>query len=172
MKYLIVAALLTVCGATGAALAQQNQVTADSNMPLDKQFAEEAARQVLASHQLGVLASGKGTNPAINRFGARLNEVNADLQDALNQIAQQQHLQLPTRMTEEAQRDIEGMKTWTGEQFAQRFVPEIITRQERLVALFRHQAESGQVAEIKSFADKMAPRLEENLALARDLPLN
>ena len=44
MKHLIVAALLTVFGATDAALAQQNQVTAGSNIPLDKQFAEEAAR--------------------------------------------------------------------------------------------------------------------------------
>ncbi|UEM20849.1 hypothetical protein JL100_027900 [Skermanella mucosa] len=79
---MIVADLLTVFGATGAASAQQNQVTADSNMPPDKQFTGEAARQVLASHRLGVLASGKGTDPDINRFAARLNEVNADLQDA------------------------------------------------------------------------------------------
>jgi putative membrane protein len=155
-------------GHTAGARGMQDHGNAES-APLDRQFTDEAARQILASQQLGILASGKGTSPAINKLGARLNDVNADLQEELRKLAERQNLQLPNQMSDQAREDINRMKATTGEEFAQRFVPEILGRQERLVDLFQHQAQQGRDPEIRSFAERMLPRLEENLQTARQL---
>jgi putative membrane protein len=67
------------------------------------------------------------------------------------------------------QADIKKFSKLTGEKFDREYAGHMVKDHEKAVALFEKQAKNGDAAELKDFASKTLPTLQEHLKMARDL---
>lgn len=86
----------------------------------------------------------------------------------LRTLAESKNLQLPVEMSEEKTEELARLKKVSGESFDRRFRRMIIKDHKRDIRLFEKAVES-QDPDIRAFAKKHLPLLEEHLEQARAL---
>jgi putative membrane protein len=92
--------------------------------------------------------------------------------DELKQVAEKSGIRVPTSPSSEQQqagKHLEGLK---GAEFDKAYADQMLKDHEDAVTLFVNEASSGSNADLKSFAKKTLPTLQEHLKMAKTLPGN
>lgn len=116
----------------------------------------------------GNLATERGSNERYKAYGKRIMRDQDNLMHELRTLAESKNLQLPVEMSEEKTEELARLKKASGESFDRRFRRMIIKDHKRDIRLFEKAVES-QDADIRAFAKKHLPLLEEHLEQARAL---
>src|SRR5262245_65930964 len=158
---LFVATALVVVGAS-AALAQ-------SVPPPDQTFMIEAARDGIAEVELGRLAAQRAASEAVRQFAQRMVTEHGAGNQELMQLAQRKGMTLPQEMGPEHRAAMVRLSALSGAAFDEAYSGEMESAHRQAATLFSREAQQGQDAEVRGWAMKMLPTIQEQQRVASDL---
>lgn len=140
--------------------------TSASKMGSDQHFVMEAAKGGLAEVELGKLAAEKASSEDVKKFGQRMVDDHGKANDELKSLAQSKNITLPTAPDSKDKAKMDRLSKLSGEAFDRAYMQEMVKDHKKDVNEFRTESKSGKDPEIKSWASKTLPTLEEHLTMA------
>ncbi|MEK0084281.1 DUF4142 domain-containing protein [Benzoatithermus flavus] len=137
--------------------------------PADLEFVLKAADGGLAEVALGNLAQEKTGSDEVKKFARRMVEDHTKANDALVKLAMERGTKPPQRSSEIAQEVEKTMRAYAGKEFDEVYVAEQVGAHVTTVALFQHAAEHARTPELRDFAKRTLPTLQEHLKEAQAL---
>jgi len=155
----------------GAASAQQTSSTATSNSAAsaDESFVKEAAMGGMAEVELGKLASEKAANERVKSFGQKMVTDHGQANEQLKSLAAGKRIALSSSVDQTHKARYDQLKGLSGAAFDRAYVTSMLADHEKDVAAFQKEAKSGRDPEVKAWAGKTLPTLEEHLKMVREL---
>lgn len=133
----------------------------------DHSFVEKAAMGGMAEVELGNLAQQKASSDEVKQFASRMVQDHGKANDELKQIASAKGIQLPTALDKKHRGDIDRLGKMSGAQFDRAYMSHMVDDHKKDIADFKKEASGGKDSELKAFASKSLPTLEEHLQLAQ-----
>jgi putative membrane protein len=134
----------------------------------DKTFVKEAASGGMAEVQLGKLAQ-KSENAEVKSFADRMVRDHTAANEQLTAIAGSLGVELPKALDSEHGRIREKLQTLHGKAFDEQYMHAMVEDHNKAVKLFQQEERTGHSAELKQFAQKTLPTLEEHQKMALQL---
>jgi putative membrane protein len=150
-----------------------NSQTGTQTMALnsaDRRFVTEAAMGGMAEVELGRLAAERGASDAVKQFGQRMVDDHSSANTELMQLATAKGITLATTLDAKHQAMVKKMSGLSGAAFDRAYAKEMVKDHNKAVALFQSAAQRGADTDLKAFAQKTLPTLQEHLRMARALP--
>lgn len=132
----------------------------------DKHFVSAAAEGGLAEVELGKLAQDKASSQDVKDFGQKMVEDHSKANDELKDTAEKLGASLPNHVSATQLAEKAKLSALSGTHFDRAYMSAMVKDHREDVAAFKREAASGRNEEIKSFASKTLPTLEEHLRLA------
>jgi len=133
----------------------------------DKKFMEKAAAGGMAEVELGQLAQQKAYSDQVKQFGARMAQDHSKANEELKQLATSKGVQVPASLDKDAQKDKAKLEKLSGADFDREYMKMMVDDHKDDVSAFEKTAKSGKDPELKSFAAKTLPTLQEHKQLAQ-----
>ena len=165
IKYGLPVVLLIIGGMAYMTLAEEDPTGLSSE---DKEFLLEAADTRMMDWAQGNLATEKGTTPRHRQYGKRLMRDQSKLMTEINALAASKNVVLAEKISEEKSEELTKLKACSGESFDRRFRRMIIKDHKRDIEEFKRASQSTD-PEIREFAKRYIPMLEDHLQAAREL---
>jgi putative membrane protein len=134
----------------------------------DQPFAQEAAMGGMAEVELGTLAKEKASNADVKQFADRMVTDHGKANDELKQWAQQKKVTLPTAIDAKHKATRDRLAKLSGAAFDKAYMSDMLKDHQHDVAAFKREAASGKDPDLKAWAAKTLPTLEDHLKMARD----
>jgi putative membrane protein len=134
----------------------------------DKTFAKEAAIGGMAEIELSKVAQ-KSENAEIKSFADRMVRDHTAAADQLTAIAASLAVDMPKALDSEHERMREKLQTLHGKAFDEQYMRDMVADHNQAVKLFQQEARSGRNGELKQFAQKTLPTIEQHQKMALDL---
>jgi putative membrane protein len=135
----------------------------------DHRFIDEAATGGMAEVQEGQLAQQKASSSEVKQFASQMVTDHTEANNELVQIAQSKGVTPPAHPTRAERKSENGMKRLSGAAFDRHYASEQVKDHQKTVALFQKEANSGTDPELKAFAQKYLPKLQQHLQMAQAL---
>jgi len=135
----------------------------------DASFVREAGQAGLAEVRMGELAQQNAQDQQVKDFGQRLVNDHSKANEELARIATQKNFQMPAAMAAKDQSMIDHLSSLNGQDFDKACARHAVEAHQKAIRLFRAEAQSSQDPDLKAFAQKTLPTLEEHLRMAKDL---
>jgi len=177
MLRLLTATTLVTVGllAPPAVLAQTSQPSHNSAASAkdalsqeDKTFVKEAASGGMAEVGLSKIAQ-KSENADVKRFADRMVQDHTKANEQLAATATGLGVDMPKALDSEHERMREKLQTLHGKAFDEQYVRDMVEDHNKAVKLFRQEERLGHHPELKQFAQKTLPTLEEHQKMAVEL---
>ena len=134
----------------------------------DKTFVREAAIGGMAEVEVSNIAQ-KSENADVKRFADRMVEDHTAANEQLTAIGTGLGVELPKAVDSEHERMREKLQTLHGKAFDDQYMREMVADHNKAVQLFQQEQRSGHNPELKQFAQKTLPTLEEHQKMASEL---
>jgi putative membrane protein len=176
-KSMIVAAAIIVSGmalsaqqpaSTEPAKTMSHGKTQSSGMA-DQAFVKEAALGGMAEVDLGQLASTKATDEKVKAFAQKMVTDHSKANDELKTLASSKQMMVPTALDAKHQATHDRLAKMSGSAFDRAYVTDMVADHRKDVADFKHQAMAAKDPDVKAFAAKTLPTLQEHLTMIEDL---
>jgi putative membrane protein len=136
----------------------------------DKEFIEEAASGGLAEVEVGKMMSERAKHPEVKQFAEMLVKDHTAANEELRRIAASSGVSLPPTPETKHRMMIERLANEKGGDVDRTFIRTFgVKEHEQDIKAFQKQAETGDSPQLKAFAAKTLPKLQEHLAIARKL---
>ena len=135
----------------------------------DNAFTIDVAQNGIAEVELGQLAAQKAQSPEVKQFAQRLIADHTRANNELKQIATSKNVTLPTEIKPAQKETHERLSRLTGAEFDREFMAVMVESHDRSVNAFQDKADNAADADIKAFATKTLPTLQEHFRMAREL---
>jgi len=149
------------------ASAQKNQANRVESSG-DRDFATKAAQGGMAEVELGKLATQRASNDKVKQFGQRMVDDHGKANNELKSVAGRKGVALPKALNAEDQATRKRLSALKGPSFDHAYMEDMVTDHQKDVAEFQMEASSGSDPDIKAFAAKTLPTLQEHLKMAQD----
>ncbi|MFT3859035.1 MAG: DUF4142 domain-containing protein [Aquabacterium sp.] len=136
----------------------------------DAGFLKDAAEAGLAEVEAGKTAAGKATNPDVKAFAQKLVDDHTKAHAELATLAANKNVKLPTdpSMVDKAKLKVLAMREAAS--FDKHFIKTMgVEAHEDAIKRFEKEIRDGKDADVKAFASKILPALQEHLQMAKDL---
>jgi putative membrane protein len=134
----------------------------------DEAFVMKAAKGGMAEVEIGKLAADKGSNDAVKKFGQRMVDDHSKANDELAVLAKSKSITFPTEIGPEEKALRDRLMKLSGPAFDQAYMKAMVSDHVKDIAEFRTESRTGKDPEVKAWATKTLPTLEEHLKLARE----
>ncbi len=135
----------------------------------DSHFAMEAASGGLTEVALGKMATEKGSNQAVKDFGQKMVDDHTKANDELKSLAASKNMMLPSEPNAKDKATIDKMSAMSGAAFDKAYVRDMVMDHKKDIALFTKEANSGTDSDVKAFASKTLPTLQEHQKMITDI---
>lgn len=173
MKQLMIGAL---CAVLGSALSSSIAHAADmsdknpgSFSKSDYRFVCEAASGGMMEVQAGELAKNHGASESVKQFGDRMVTDHSQANDELKSLAQRKGASLPTTIPAKEQHSLDKLSSLSGPEFDRAYAKDMVTDHKKDVKAFQKEAQKADDPDLRAFAAKTAPTLEEHLQMATNM---
>lgn len=136
----------------------------------DRNFVMEAAMGGMMEVELGRIAAQQGMSDAVKQFGQRMVDDHSKANEELMTIASSKGITLPTTLGEKHRAHVTKLSGMTGADFDREYVKMMVSDHRKDVNEFEKQSMRGTDADLKAFATKTLPTLQEHLRMAEALP--
>lgn len=150
-------------GATGSQVSMSSQ---------DRDFVMDAAMGGMLEVELGRVAAQRGASDAVKQFGQRMVDDHSKANQELMSLASSKGLTLPTALDDKHQQTVTKLSGLSGAEFDRAYSKLMLKDHEKDVKEFERQSTRGGDADIRAFATKTLPTLQEHLQMVRALPGN
>lgn len=138
----------------------------------DSKFIMEAAMGGMAEVRLGELATKQAADAQVKQFGQHMVDDHSKANDELKQLASGKGIALPADVGRKHQAVITRLSGLRGPQFDRAYMSDMVTDHREDVAAFERESRSGKDPEIKAWAAKTLPTLQEHLRMALNVSTN
>lgn len=135
----------------------------------DRAFVKEAAQGGMAEVKLGQLAQDRASNQMVKSFGERMVVEHATANDKLKEAASKASVQLPSDMSAKDKALYDRLSKLNGAEFDKAYAKAMVEDHTKDVSDFQREARSGRDQDIKMFAQRALPTLEEHLNHAKEM---
>jgi len=165
--------VLTLAGIAGACLLVQAPLQAAENRgslsERDFKFVNEASRGGLAEVKLGELAKEKGASQVVKDFGERMVTDHGKANDELAKIATTKNAVPSVDLTRKENSTFEKLQKASGKDFDKEYASAMVKDHKEDVKAFKDAVEDLKDPDLKAFASKTLPILEEHLQMAEQM---
>lgn len=153
--------------ALAAALAASLPVLAATTLESsDVKFVQKAAAGGMAEVELGKLAQQKAVREETKQFATRMVEDHTKANDDLSRVAAANNVNLPQQPDKDTRKEMDKLQKLTGMDFDRAYMKNMVKDHKKDVKEFREEAKSRRDNDVKAFAQRTLPTLEEHLAMA------
>ncbi len=153
--------------APGAGTAARSGTAGATLERADRSFIERAAMAGMAEVHLGQIAQQRATHPQVKEYAARMVDDHGKANAELMQIASAKGLTLPTEMDRGHRKDSEKMGERTGAKFDREYMEHMVKDHKKTVSDFEKASKSAKDPQVRAFAAKQLPVLQEHLKMAQ-----
>ena len=132
----------------------------------DADFIQKAAHGGLAEVELGLLAQYRGASDAVRKFGRRMVHDHSDANLELRQLASSKSIMVPQSLDEKDAAERDRLSKLSGREFDAAYMREMLKDHEEDVSEFQSTATKAQDPDVRAFAAKTLPTLQEHLRMA------
>jgi putative membrane protein len=157
-------------GGGGDRTAQKSDKTdkMEKGASADSAFAMAAADGGLAEVELGKLAADHASNADVKTFGKRMVDDHSKANDELSAILKQKGMTAPTELKGKEKATYDRLAKLNGAAFDKAYMSDMVKDHEKDVKEFEHESTSGKDPDLKAFAAKTLPTLQDHLKMARE----
>jgi len=135
----------------------------------DKEFVLKASQGGMTEVELGRLASDKGGTSQVKDFGSRMVKDHSQANDELKGLADKKGIAVDSKLDSRNQSQVDKLSKLSGPAFDKAYVTSQVRAHESTVKLFKEEAKSGQDPDLKSFASRTLPTLENHCSSIMDI---
>ena len=133
----------------------------------DRTFVHNAAIGGLAEVEMGKLAQQKAGSDQVKQFGSRMVDDHSKANDELKQIASAKGITLPTDLDSKHKSKMDKLQKLSGAEFDRAYMDDMVADHKEDVSEFQKQSSSGKDSDLKGFASKTLPTLQDHLKMAQ-----
>jgi len=158
----------------GPAFAQKSQSQPKTSAPAaskqgsDQKFVLDAAKGGMAEVELGKLAQDKASNDQVKNFGKRMVDDHSKANDELQTLAKNKNITLPTDLDPKDKALKDRLSKLSGPAFDHAYMSAMLQDHKKDVSEFKAESTSGHDPDVKAFASKTLPTLEDHLKVAQE----
>ena len=134
----------------------------------DQDFAMKAAQGSLAEVTMGQTAAQKAANADVKTFATRMVTDHGQANAELSQLAASKGITLPSEPADEHKKAMEHLGTLSGAEFDKAYMMHMVEDHEKDVKAFEDASKNLQDPDLKGWATKTLPTLQEHLRLAKE----
>lgn len=135
----------------------------------DAGFVKMAASDSMHESKLGEIAQVKAASPDVKAFGKRMVIDHAKAINDLRTAVTSGNMQVPDKMTEKHQKDVEHFQNYKGDNFDRDYIKHMVEDHEKGVKVFTRAAKECKNPALKTYAENTLPTLKEHLELAKKI---
>lgn len=135
----------------------------------DRNFVSTAAMDSMAEVELGRLAVERGASDGVKQFGQRMIDDHTRANQELTETAAPLGLTPPAALDAKHRARAEKLARLSGAAFDRAYMKEMVSAHQKAVSLFQRQSARGSQPELKAFAARTLPTLQEHLQMARSM---
>jgi putative membrane protein len=135
----------------------------------DAKFVTEAATGGMMEVQLGQAVADKTTNDEVKQFAQRMVTDHTNANNELKALAQQKNVTIPNELDPKHQKTMEKITAKTGTDLDKAYMQAMVKDHKKDVSEFQKAANDAKDADVKAFAAKTLPVLQEHLTMAQNL---
>jgi putative membrane protein len=135
----------------------------------DTKFIHEAAIGGMAEVEMGRLAAEKASSADVKQFGQRMVDDHGKANDELKSLAQQKNVTLPAAVDAPHKATLDRLSKLSGAAFDRAYMREMVSDHDKDVAAFKKQSTSASDADLKAWAAKTLPTLQEHQTMAKQI---
>ena len=133
----------------------------------DQHFVTDVALDGMAEVELGQLAQQKAESSEVKDFAKRMVDDHGKANDELKSLASSKSITLPTTVDAKHKATHDRLAKLSGAAFDRAYMQAMVSDHQQAVKMFRQQSTSAKDADIKAFAAKTLPTLEDHLKEAQ-----
>jgi len=135
----------------------------------DATFVMKAASGGMHEVELGKIAQAQAKNDDVKKFAEMMVTDHTKANEELKKCAKEAGVDVPDKMREEEQKEVDRFKNYKGNNFDQDYMKHMVDDHEKDVALFKRASKEAKNPKIKEFATKTLPILQAHLDQARKI---
>lgn len=136
----------------------------------DRDFLENAAQSGLAEVEGSRIALDSDPSPEVRAFAQKMIDEHTRANEELRQLADRKGFTLPDEPSVAQRAELVALRALSGGPMNRAYAARIgEAAHENAVELFQRAASEAQDADIRAYAEKMLPKLQEHLKMAREL---
>lgn len=135
----------------------------------ERKFLQDAALNDLTEVAMGKLAVEKGSDDAVKQYGQKLVDDHTKATGELKELAAAGHIDVPDALDSKHQGRVDKLAKLSGPQFDKAFLKDQVRFHQQNVKDFQDEATKGSVVQVKNYASKALPTLEQHLEQAKEL---
>ena len=135
--------------------------------PQDRSFLQHAAAGGMAEVELGRMAQARAANGEVKAFGERMVSDHGKANETLKQLAERKGVALPSQASAEQRKAAERLDRLSGPDFDLGYMKHMVEDHKADVAAFDKAARSDGDAEVRAFAARTLPTLQDHLQQAQ-----
>ena len=147
----------------------QGASTAGPSKVDDKKFVKDAAQGGMVEVELGKLAAQKASSESVKQFGQKMVDDHGKANEQLKEVASKENMAIPDAIDSKHQSRIDKLSKLSGESFDKAYVKDQLKDHQSDVKDFQAEAQGGSDPNVKAFAAKTLPTLQEHLSMVKDL---
>jgi putative membrane protein len=169
MKKVVLASAVVLTMAAVPAFAQYGQKTAATKGTTDQQFVTDVALDGMGEVELGKMAGEKASNDQVKKFGQRMADDHAKAGDELKALAEKSNIPWPTELDAKHKAVRDRLMKVSSDAFDRAYMQEMVNGHRKAVTAFRMEAKNGKTPDIKAWAEKTLPTIEDHLKQAQEV---
>ena len=135
----------------------------------DQVFASQSAIAGMAEVELGKMATEKGSHARVKQFGQMMVADHTKAGDELKGIAKSKGMTLPSSLDPMHQATRDRLAKLSGAEFDRAYMDAMVTGHQTVEKNMLTEAESGADPQLKAFAAKALPTVQNHLKMAQDI---
>lgn len=133
----------------------------------DRRFVDHAAQAGMAEVAMGRLATVRGNHAQVKSFGQRMVDEHGKANQELKALLESKGVRLPQETERAHERDANRLGKLEGAEFDREYMKHMVTDHEKDVKDFERASKEAKDPELRAWAAKTLPVLQQHLALAR-----
>jgi putative membrane protein len=146
----------------------QPPIAAAGKVNPDSRFVTDAAKGGMAEVELGKLATEKAGADQVKKFGQLTVDEHRRVNEELKTLAQNKDISLPTAEDGSHRAIHEQLAQLSGDAFDRAYLRAMVDSHLKTVYAFRVESRSGKDPDVKAWASKTLPMLEDHLKRAQE----
>jgi putative membrane protein len=148
-------------------------VLAGCGAPSTPDFVQKAAMSDMYEVQAGKLAAEKGQSDAVKQFAQQMVDAHTKTTEELTGIVKSKNLKvdLPSALDSTHQKLIDDLNSASAQDFDKTYAKQQVDAHQQAVDLFKKYAAKGDDTDVKQFAEKTLPTIEQHLEDTKKLPV-
>jgi putative membrane protein len=165
-RAVLVGAVVLIVSASSASA--QPAAAAAGKASADSVFVIDAAKGGMAEVELGKLGTEKAASDQVKKFARHMVDDHGKANEELKTLARNKNITLPTAVDGSQQGMHDRLAKLSGDAFDRAYMKAMLDGHLKTVSAFRKESRSGKDLDVKAWASKTLPMLEDHLKRAQE----